>query len=83
MRSPTVAHSYATIVIPPDVEGDVAIYDASGQLVRSYDHKPTSSSSSITWYLDDNSGRALPAGVYFVQLLTADVTQTAKVTLVK
>lgn len=83
MLSPTVAHSYVTILTPADVEGDVAIYDASGQFVRSFDHKLTSFASSITWYLDDHAGHALPAGVYFVQFRTADKNQTAKVTLVK
>lgn len=83
MLSPTIAHSFVNIVLPAVANGDVTIYDVSGQLVRSFDHESMSSTNTITWYADDNAGRALPAGVYFVQLVTADESQTAKVTLVK
>jgi hypothetical protein len=50
------------------------IYDASGRLVRSFN--PVSNienqGSNITWYGDDDYGRKVPQGVYFIYLENAD-----------
>ena len=58
------------------------IYDASGRLVKSFS-LPTSyfllPTCSVTWDGSDDSGRKLPAGVYFCRLETGDVNVTKKV----
>ncbi|MGQ9663961.1 MAG: T9SS type A sorting domain-containing protein [bacterium] len=50
------------------------IYDASGRLVKSFNP-----ASIIVWFGEDNSGRRLPAGVYFVQLETETEEMIKKV----
>ena len=43
---------------------NLKIYDASGRLVKEFDHL----TGQITWDCADESGKALPVGVYFVVL---------------
>ncbi|MBE0433431.1 NF038122 family metalloprotease, partial [candidate division WOR-3 bacterium] len=59
---------------------DLVIYDASGQLVRSF-HAESSipnQESVIAWHGEDNGGRKLPGGVYFVKFEAGDYQETVK-----
>ncbi|MGB9722031.1 MAG: T9SS type A sorting domain-containing protein [bacterium] len=60
----------------------VKIYNATGRLVKSFNHL-TNYQSTIIWDGDDDLGRRLPSGVYFVQLEAGDYWQTEKVILLK
>lgn len=63
----------------------ISVHDASGRLVRSF--HPESSienpESFLVWHGDDNAGRKLPGGVYFVTLENADQKLVEKVIFLK
>ena len=80
--SPTVTHSYVTIIFPTSEDIDINIYDASGALVRTFD-RTANETNEIRWYGDDNAGQTVPAGVYFVRSMTAQERQAAKIIMVK
>jgi len=64
---------------------ELKIYDAAGRLVRNlYDamhHAPCA--MQVSWKGDDNAGRKLPSGVYFVTLRGDIYAETKKVLLVR
>jgi len=64
---------------------ELKIYDAAGRLVRNlYDAMPHAPSAmQVSWKGDDNAGRKLPSGVYFVTLRTRNYSDVRKVLLVK
>ena len=80
--SPTVVHSYVTIMLATSQGKGLDIYDASGALVRSF-NRAAVQTNELRWYGDDNAGQTVPAGVYFVRFAADHETQTAKVILVK
>uniref|UniRef100_A0A7C4XTR1 T9SS type A sorting domain-containing protein n=1 Tax=candidate division WOR-3 bacterium TaxID=2052148 RepID=A0A7C4XTR1_UNCW3 len=58
------------------------IYDATGRLVKRFNHL-TNYKLSIMWDGTDDFGRKLPTGVYLVQLDTGVFKQTEKVILLR
>jgi hypothetical protein len=56
-------------------EIELKIYDATGRLVKDFSHITSNASHSalstthITWYGDDEQGRQVSAGVYFVEFI--------------
>jgi hypothetical protein len=62
---------------------ELKIYDVTSRLVRQFDHKTIRLSDYITWFGDDDSGREVPAGVYFVRMTSATWTQTIPLILVR
>jgi hypothetical protein len=64
---------------------DLLIYDASGQLVRSY-YSETSIPNQeyeMVWQGEDNTGRKLPGGVYFAKFKAGEYIETVKVLMIK
>lgn len=65
----------------------ICIYDVTGRLVRQWDYQTITESASggdqITWHGDDDTGRQLRAGVYFVRLETPTQSVTRKVIKIK
>jgi len=61
------------------------IYDTSGRLVKTFSLQSSISNliSVVTWHGEDNSGRALPAGVYIIGLKTDNFREIKKVILLK
>ena len=73
----------------------LSIYDPSGRLVKVF--YPESSipglaprsgagmdhESAISWHGDDNTGRKLPGGVYFLRLVAGENAVTKKITLIR
>uniref|UniRef100_A0A7V3VUJ1 T9SS type A sorting domain-containing protein n=1 Tax=candidate division WOR-3 bacterium TaxID=2052148 RepID=A0A7V3VUJ1_UNCW3 len=62
----------------------IKIYDATGRLVKSF--SPTTDYcvlGTIVWDGKDDSGRRLPAGVYFVRLEAGDFKQVEKAILLR
>jgi len=57
------------------------IYDAAGRLVKDFDHLQEAGllKSPIYWYGDDNRGRSVPSGVYFVKIEKNPHTSIQKV----
>ncbi len=61
----------------------IGIYNATGSLVRQWDHQTIRRSDQLTWHGDDQNGQAVPAGIYFVQLRTGDYSLVKKAILLK
>jgi hypothetical protein len=63
----------------------LSIYDANGRLVKSF--HPESSiqnqESAISWHGDDNTGRKLPGGMYFLRLGDGKTSVTRKIALIR
>ncbi len=74
---PTVNGSHFTIMFNGQ-NPSLAIFDVSGRQVRTYNN-----TGKITWYGNDDSGRQLPAGVYFVRALNKDSEIIKKIVLVR
>ena len=55
----------------------VTAHDVSGRRVRTLHYGPAAAVGTLVWDADDENGRAVPAGVYFVRLTAAgqDVTR--------
>jgi hypothetical protein len=64
---------------------NLQIYDATGRLVRHFEENVTikSNDHTVTWHGNDDSGRALPGGVYFVVLKTGENTVAKTATLLE
>jgi len=58
----------------------VRIYDISGRMVKYF---KLSNSTPLTWFGDDDKGRSLPPGVYFIRMETNDISQVKKIILLK
>jgi hypothetical protein len=61
------------------------IYDASGRLVKSFDSVSSimDRASVISWQGDDDTGRKLPGGVYFLTITSWDHSTTEKLLLIR
>jgi hypothetical protein len=73
-----------TFRLARDEEVRLAVYDAAGRCVTelaSGDRR--AGTHTVTWNGRDDAERSLPAGVYFVRLMTAVGSDTRKVMLVK
>lgn len=70
---------------PHAIKVYLQIYDASGRIVRSFNQESNIESqvSAISWHGDDNDGRELPSGVYFVKLRAGDYSATEKLLLIR
>jgi N-acetylneuraminic acid mutarotase len=63
----------------------IKIYDATGRLVKDLTQLLNYQlpNNQVVWSGDDNSGRKLPAGIYFVRLEASDYKVTKKVILLR
>ena len=62
------------------------IYDATGRLVKTFNHQtiqPSNHQTEVVWNGDDDFGRKLPAGVYFVRLEADDFNKIEKAVLLR
>ena len=67
-------------------EISLRIYDATGRLVRQFNHltiQPSNHLTTVVWQGDDNSGRKLPAGVYFVRFEAGEFNNIEKIVLMR
>lgn len=64
---------------------NIKIYDAAGRLVKSFfpESITRNQESMIPWYGDDDAGRQVSSGVYFVRFTAAGSSTTTKVSLVR
>ena len=60
---------------------ELKIYDAMGRVVRSFHVGPGAPGGSISWHGDDDAGRKLPGGVYFIHTSTTDERRSIAVVL--
>ncbi|MBN1827040.1 MAG: T9SS type A sorting domain-containing protein [Candidatus Eisenbacteria bacterium] len=62
----------------------VAVYDVTGRLVRVVaDRNVPAGANAVVWRGEDDRGRAVASGVYFVRVETADRTATRKAVLLR
>jgi hypothetical protein len=59
------------------------IYDISGRMVKSFALGSMPFAQSVVWHGDDDAGRKVDAGVYFIQLTAGDREVVEKVILVR
>ncbi|UCG91107.1 MAG: PQQ-binding-like beta-propeller repeat protein [candidate division WOR-3 bacterium] len=60
----------------------ISIYDASGRLVKSY-NRLRGDANTLIWHAEDNNGRVVSQGIYFIRIENDDYVQTEKVILVR
>lgn len=71
-------------VVPQDGDVDLAIYDASGRLVRTLIRAPLAAMTyETTWLGVDDEGRSVASGVYFARLVCERQSDTRKLILVR
>ncbi|MEO0215968.1 MAG: T9SS type A sorting domain-containing protein, partial [candidate division WOR-3 bacterium] len=63
----------------PQSEISLSIYDASGRMVKQFNHLTIQPFNQIIWSGDDNSIHPLPSGVYFINLKIPDGALVKKV----
>ncbi len=84
--APNPTSRMATIVysLPSETRASLRVFDISGRMVRKlYDGKQTAGKHSIIWDGQDNNGRVLPNGVYFLDLDIGSHKETRKVLLLR
>jgi hypothetical protein len=71
--------------ITDNTNGTLEIYDVSGKLVRSFNLESSivNQESTLSWRGDDNAGRQVPAGVYFINFKAGDYRTTTKFLLMR
>jgi len=74
---------YSTGQVNPESKFSLNIYDATGRLIRQWDYQTMRLLDQIIWSGDDNSGKKLPAGIYFVELKIDKFTEVKKVILLR
>ncbi len=81
---PTVHSSHFTIAFDGP-NPSIAIYDATGRLVKNFNLKSEISNlqSAVSWRGVDNTGQKLPSGVYFVRAESKDFRAVEKLVLVR
>ncbi|MGB9721987.1 MAG: C25 family cysteine peptidase [bacterium] len=79
----------------PQSEISLKVYDATGRVVKQFNHLSANHPprnladggiqpfNQVVWYGDDDSGRLLPAGVYFIRFEAGDYKQVEKAILLR
>ncbi|MEO0190556.1 MAG: T9SS type A sorting domain-containing protein, partial [candidate division WOR-3 bacterium] len=69
----------------PKSEISLKIYDVSGRLVKSFNPESCilNHASDIIWSSDDNLGRKLPSGVYFIDFKSDEIKEMEKVIMLR
>ncbi|MGB3340802.1 MAG: T9SS type A sorting domain-containing protein, partial [bacterium] len=86
MVMPSIFTECASIIFSSIESGEnekVKIYDAVGRLVITFSNFPDEPLIKISWAGNDQFGRLVPAGVYFVTLEQADIQRTKKIIKIK
>ncbi len=70
--------------LPKAKDVSLAIYNASGQLVKTFlDNPMEAGMNSITWDTKDSDGKLVPGGIYFYKLKVGKEEKTNKVILIQ
>lgn len=62
---------------------ELKIYNSVGELVRQFNYPTIERSDYVTWKGEDDAGKKLPSGVYFLKLVTKDYNGTEKLLLIR
>jgi len=66
-----------------DEEIALKIYDASGRLIRQFDYPTIRLSDQITWHGNDENGRVVAQGIYFLRFENVDSGETSCMKVLK
>lgn len=82
--NPFVTETRMEYAVPHETDVDLVVYDVSGRLIKtlvSHEQKP--GCYTILWNGEDNNGRKVSSGVYFIRFATGEWMVQDKVLLVK
>jgi hypothetical protein len=84
LPNPTRRTSTFTFDVTQSGNVGVDVYDSTGRLVRRLlDESRSAGQLSVQWDGRDDSGRAVPSGIYFYRLETDTTSETHKLTIVR
>ena len=79
--NPSATISYGLVEAAPV---SIKIYNSRGQMVRSFEEGwQNAGSYNLTWNGEDNSGRSLPTGVYYIRMQAGNKSFDKKAVLMK
>jgi hypothetical protein len=82
--NPFNPHLTITFSLPTETQGSLIVHDVSGRHVRVLkDGQFAQGQSEIIWNGQDDHGREVASGVYFVRLLTGEYQESKKVVLLR
>ena len=81
--NPTNGRTDFRYQITDNTKATLEIYDATGKLIRQWDHTTIRPSDNISWDGRDNQNRMLGSGVYFVKFRAGDFQETQKLLLIR
>ncbi len=84
--NPTIGSTHFTIsfvIAEPNTKNSLTIYNATGRMIKQWDHTTIQQSNHISWDGTDNAGKKLPAGIYFVQLGNDESRENEKLILLR
>jgi hypothetical protein len=82
--NPFLSKTTVTFALPYPTEVDIRIFDVSGRVVKKLvSGRLNSGYYDLVWSGQDNKGRIIPAGIYFVQITTGDFNAQEKVIFVR
>jgi len=82
--NPFNPHLTITFSLPADAKGSVVVHDVSGRHVRVLkDGQFTQIENEISWNGENDHGRDVASGVYFVRLITEEYQESKKVVLLR
>jgi hypothetical protein len=72
------------LTVPQSSKTDVAVYDVTGRLVRTWDLGTSATGRyDLAWDVTDSHGQAVAPGIYFIKVGTAEQAASAKVIVLK
>jgi hypothetical protein len=82
--NPFTGSTELTLQLPHSAHVRLSVMDISGRLVRSLGQRVHAAGSQpISWDGKDELGRPLPAGIYLIRAVVADVVLSSRVTLIR
>ena len=67
--------------LPPGIGRDVQIFDAAGRVVRSWQAAGSAGGPVLSWDRTDDTGRQVPAGVYWARAQAEDAVEVRRIVL--
>jgi hypothetical protein len=79
---PSVGKNSFNILFSPEVVEAITIYDVAGRVVKRFD-EDLGNADHMLWNAQDESGRSVAQGIYFVQVDGDDFSTTEKLVIVR
>jgi hypothetical protein len=79
---PSVGTTRFNILFNPEIVETITVYDVSGRVVKRF-AEDLGNTDHILWNAQDESGRSVAQGIYFVQVDGDDFSTTEKLVIVR